>query len=504
MFRGEGFFVPTLKERSLDSRAIIANIPLMKKKIDWISQQERKLRRGKNWPKYESLVWATIRSIEKSLVFKQEYHSAKKSSEKIKLRSKSRTEIQALKLALDNLFKKVPFLLSFGFPVDHLAHRREYDLYKKREDIKGEHLKNTIYLKRKIFEDGTFDENRRRGDKGIRSLISSLALEFKEPQDLLTESQRYDLEDLLRYLERIIENGRVNYVERLQDWKKRSVKFLQFYKELLKDDKLEKKGLASRIEKLLNNNSLSRYALKSFTYKRLAEVYDYWQNQPELMKKLFVLETILFNEVGTVDGHTALERKDVAQVVINRVNSPKYNYLPADDPVYEFLSPKVQKQSASEPWLNVLFKEGEFSFTYYFISGSAKIYCPDMSKRGRHLRRKNLKIAIQKLRHPDWTFNALRYFSRASMLGRIDMSKLWSDYRPLPERPGSKADKQHLLRRYYKRGEFRYLYTFRSEDKVQYDVIEIKGEPVVVHNKASGPRFYIYRNPHYFKYFTPY
>ncbi|MCY4523533.1 MAG: hypothetical protein OXB84_02215, partial [Halobacteriovoraceae bacterium] len=201
---------------------------------------------------------------------------------------------------------------------------------------------------------------------------------------------------------------------------------------------------------------------------------------------------------GSVDGRAALERKDIAQVVINRSEIPFYSSLTSKDEVFPNLK-KKWGDLKSYRWLNLLFKTGEFSFTYYFIPSSVRVYCPSMNRKGKFLRRENLRVAIALLKKPNENFPAVRYFSRHSMLGRIDMGILWNNYNPLPERPGPPALRGRFLRSLYGKGRYDYLYSFTGPDNKNFKVIKIKGTNYVVSLEKN--KFYHHRNPHYFKYF---
>jgi hypothetical protein len=219
------------------------------------------------------------------------------------------------------------------------------------------------------------------------------------------------------------------------------------------------------------------------------------------------METILFNEVGDVDGDLALERKDVLQVVINRKRIPFYNKLDPKDGLYSFLQPNLKDEEIQkEGWLNVLFKTGEFSFTYYFIDASSKIYCPDMSPKGKKLRKENAQLAIEKIKKPNNEFQATRYFSRASMQGRIDMTLLWEDFIAYPERPGKLIDKKisDELKKKYQAQNYLYQNTFLADSDLTYDNVEIDQVVYTILRKEKNPEFYSYRNPHFFKYFIQY
>src|SRR5690606_9557374 len=205
--------------------------------------------------------------------------------------------------------------------------------------------------------------------------------------------------------------------------------------------------------------------------------------------------TILFNEVGRVDGEDGLERRDVAQVVLNRVNDDFYSSLSKKQELYSELkldSDKIEK----EKWLNALFRVGEFSFTYYYISGVVKIFCPDMTRIGKNLRDSNLKISLQALNGFEEDFKAVRYFSRASMLGRINMAEVWSDYEKLPEKPGLEIIKQNKLVSAYKSDNYEYFYDFKDNKGFEYLVLSIDDKTYSMRFERGQPKFFKYRNPH--------
>ena len=259
---------------------------------------------------------------------------------------------------------------------------------------------------------------------------------------------------------------------------------------------------------MLLGMSQAKYQLMKFNFEKQREVYNFWLEQSELNRALFVLETILFNEVGGLDGRDALERKDVAQVVINRTQLPFYRTIEKKEKIYPYLESIGKKRLTQSKWLNVMFKEGEFSFTYFFIPSSKKIYCPDMSRRGRFLRRENLKNCFKYIKKiPIRNLRPFGIFSRASMLGRINMAKIWTDFKALPQRPGKKSMKNSLLKRLHKRSKYRFLYEFYDAQGQMYYVFEIKGGGIV-NNQAYvydpvRENFFDYRNPHFFTYFAP-
>jgi hypothetical protein len=126
-----------------------------------------------------------------------------------------------------------------------------------------------------------------------------------------------------------------------------------------------------------------------------------------------------------------------------------------------------------------------------------------MSKVGQFLRRENVRIALGLLNKPRKDFPAMRYFSRVSMFGRIEMDSLWENYKAVGEVPGKPVKNKKMLGDLYKQDRYKYLYDFETDDKKKtYIVVEMKGRPYVVDfNKPT--QVYYYRNPNQFRYFAP-
>jgi hypothetical protein len=255
---------------------------------------------------------------------------------------------------------------------------------------------------------------------------------------------------------------------------------------------------------VLEDRARALLNLKEFVLKKEADAYNYWTKKSELFQYLYAIETILYAEVGRIDAPDALERRDVAQVVVNRFSHSYYSEMLPTDALIEYL-PKDFKKNENK-WLNVLFKEGEFSFTYFYIPGNLHIYCPDMTKVGQFLRRENVRIALELLNKPRNNFSALRYFSRVSMFGRIEMDSLWEDYKPIGEVPGKLVKNPMKLSKLFKQDRYKYLYSFDSfenpEKKKAYIAVEIQGKTYIVDSNNSKLIYY-YRNPHQFRYFAP-
>jgi hypothetical protein len=307
------------------------------------------------------------------------------------------------------------------------------------------------------------------------------------------------LEDFFKWSRNLLSRGRAKQVERIKEWSKRTKEALVLYESLLE----ENLNLGNRIvseKKFLGDKAHHRYNLKKFVLSKQALVYDFWSKQSKLNQALFAMETILYNEVGALDVAGGLERKDVSQIVLNRRFDEQYSHLDLEGGLYPYLPDTLQASHLGYPWLNVLFKRGEFSFTYFFIPSSVRIFCPDMSKRGRGLRKENVRISLRALSKPRFQFDAVRYFSRGSMLGRIPMSSLWDDHQPVGEMPGLKMRHYKKYKRAMKKDTAELLYSFQSGvDQRDYTVYRFKKKLFVT--AANNKEFYHYRNPHYFSYF---
>lgn len=494
-FRGEGYFVPVQGKTKLDKEAISKNLPLLEDKIVFINRAIKRLKTFRSF----KIQQRHIRKLEKSFKnlqkVKSDYYQSARNKEEILIDGSEKLKhFKKVFLETQNLFF---FLMPYRFPVDHLQMRKDYDYYKTVNTTSGQKRKNDIFFRRKIFEDGSQDPKTRASDTFIRTLINSLGLRLQNEGQIISENFRYDFEYLLKVFKKVGKRRPKYYLVRLQEWENRTSQTLRFYRQILSS-----KNSTSTKEAILRKSE-AQFRLKNFTLEKQAEVYEFWENQTELMRSIFALETILFNEVGDIDGKEALERGDVSQVVLNRVQIPFYRSLTESDSIYEYLIRRKLSQNIIREriWLNALFKEGEFSFTYFFISASKNIYCPDMSKRGRYLRKKNVEIVINQLRNPKYDFKGVRYFSRASMVGRIDMSSIWSKYQRINERPGRKLGKMRKFVRLFENDKYDYLYEFKDPKDVEFLVLKF-GEKVYVKTKR-GNKFFSYRNPHYFTYFFP-
>lgn len=488
-FRGGGEFIPVLDQRKkMDLQTVKDHLHYFVRKKKWMTAMIRNVGSRSNFEDVFAQIEIVRDDINEYLNYHKNYLESDKKNERLVWSIKRRDQFKHFKKSFYDLMDMIPFLKSFEFPVDYLELRKRYD------ELSGvdERRANQVYFYRKLVEDGAQDENHRRSDSFLRTTLSSVYLKVGKAK-FLDEDLRYDLNDTLTSLEYLLSRGKDKQLERLNEWLARVQKQEIFYLNLLKLGQKER-------SEILEHQRVARYELSDYVLKKQEEVYTFWMKQSELNQALFVLESILYNEVGEVDGADALERKDVAQVVLNRRSHPWYGKLSSKDRFFgAHQNIKMRKSLEKYPWLNVLFKNGEFSFTYYFIHASVHTFCPDMSKRGQKIRKRNLLIALDVLQNPNKHFKAERYFSRASMTGRIDMTSIWDDFIPYPERPGRPISFDERLRKKYLENQYLYYYYFKDPNGRYFKVINIDDQNYVVPFK--GIQFYTYRNRHYFRYF---
>lgn len=490
-YRGTGFYLP-LDGDDIDRKAISKNLHHFQKKIAFINDLKSRLEKLGNVPKFDEVSKDLKKTLDQLLDYKKLYSQEIRKKKKNEIRDLSNQLVEDLRKQFDEFTDKIFFLKSYNFPNNHLQNRRNFEMYKDSD--KTLNKANQTFFYRKVVEDGTYLTDHTRPDLYIRSTLDTLYLQIKKEKLFISENLRYDLEWILKRVERSLYDGYNTHIERLDEWLARTKLNYNFYKDIIQ---IENQKKAKKLVKAKNQATVK---MKKFVYSKQAEVYRWWTKQSDLMRALFVLETILFNEVGTVDGKDALERYDVAQIVLNRIDDEFYSSLDPDQEIVKYLKMDY-KEYAKYKWLNALFRVGEFSFTYHYIGSVVKIFCPDMSRIGRNLREKNVKISLKSIKEYRPEFNVLRYFSRVSMLGKIDMSSVWFDYEKYPERPGYIVANQRKLIRFYLADKYQYLYSFTDPKGLSYQVIKIGDDTYSMRWVRGKPQFYKYRNPHLFKYF---
>ena len=502
-YRGNGYYIPLTTEEKLDRVNLNRYIPEVQRKVNWIQSQIDYLNRHRKFGKYRAEIKKLQKELAELLQYKKDFYLSANESVKNKARSRSTYKMITFRSDFKKLIKKLSFLTSYRSsvdgPLDHFELRENYDEFKGTKDPKEKERMNEVYFYRKIVQDGAQNPNHSGSDTFLRAAIDTILIRFQNPKDFIQEDLRFDISWVLKGLDRHLSRGVNNQKRRMKEWKGRTQRTLDFYRSL-RDNRVKVADHFETGQQIIESKSKARFALKNYVLNKQKESYEFWKDKSEIMQAIFSLETILFNEVGGYERRDTFERRDVSQVVINRVNDPKYNFIPSSEPLYDLLKwENLKGDIRTNPWLNVLFKEGEFSFTYFFIHGNLRIHCPDNTRRGRNLRRQNIRIALDMLEKPNPSFRGKRYFSRASMLGRIDMSSLWSEYNEIPERAGRVLGNSKQLRRKFDKGNYQYFYQFTDPKGRMFLVVEIDDKVYAMSSKEKT--FYSYRSPHFFRYF---
>lgn len=498
-FRGDGHYLPRTIEGKLDRKTLNRFIPELGSKKSWIKNQIEILKKETSFKELLAEVIELEKEVDEIVKLKELYQESSSDTVRISLKNKSKYKLIAFKNQFLKFLKKVPFLTSYRYPVDHFELRENYDEVKNNLNEKSRMRANEVYFYRKVVQDGAQNPNRSHSDTFLRAMLDTITLSMKEDPDFIPENLRYDLYSSFYGLEKQLKRGPRGQIKRFREWYDRVDRMLEYY-ESLKKNRVKVGSKFETGDQIVEEQAKARGELKEFVYQKHADVYNYWAQKEEIYQALYAIVTILFNEVGSIDSPHALERYDVTQVVINRLTNKKYNFIPETDTLFKFLK-EGKGEITGNPWLNVLFKEGEFSFTYYFIHGAVRVFCPDMTKLGQKLRQRNLGIALEMIKKPNHDFKGVRYFSRASMLGRITMDKIWSEYRAIPEKPGVKVEDSDAILKEYKAGNYKYRYHFTDDLGRRYKVIEVRETAYALDVKTN--LLFTYRNPHYFKYFEP-
>ncbi|MEC7275623.1 MAG: hypothetical protein VXV96_04815 [Bdellovibrionota bacterium] len=501
-FQGSGYYLPKTVKDELDRKTLNRFYPELLKKQEWIQNQRKSLLKIDNFNELKKELKSLEEDVEQLVKYKETFEESEDDTIRISVKNKSKYLFLSFKKKFLDFLKKVPFLTSYRYPVDHFELRENYDEVKGSDDPLEKQRANEVYFYRKIVQDGAQNPNRSHSDRFLRAMLDTLTLRMKDNPEFIPEEVRYDLASAFYGLEKQLKRGPKRQAMRFEEWEERTKNMIEFYKSM-KNNRVKVGEKFETGDQLIKLQNKARAELKDFVLSRHKLVYQYWASKPAIHQALYVLITTLFNEVGGIDGPHALDRRDVIQVVLNRVKNKKYNFIPPTDWLFDYLVSENKKTSIKDhPWLNVMFKEGEFSFTYYFIHGAVRVFCPDQTRIGKRLRKTNLKLAVEGLKKKEKQFNGVRYFSRASMLGRISMEKIWSDYRSVPERVGVplKKKKSFVLKR-YKAGDYNYRYHFNDINGVRMKVIEVDDDVYVLNTKTK--EVFSYRNPHYFRYFEP-
>ncbi len=480
---GNGLYIPINDQDIIESQTIKKYIPVLAKKRDWIKEEISKLSKKKHLKKEYREIVSLQKDFEK---LHQQYYlqyQGKKNNLKV--------SFVKFNKKLESFIERTTFLHSFDFPVDYFKLRQSYD--ELLETNNGPLMRET-YFKRKIYEDGAISPQNRRKDLFLRSLISTVYIRLKNVSGkFYDEDLRYDIESLLEMYKTTILRKKSFHLKALRLWRKKTQEDINFYFRMIKA-----KSDSSFLKNIGATKKRARKKLKDYTYHREALVYKFWSEQEKIYRILHVLESILFHEVGPLDNNFGSERMSIIQVVLNRLRNPMYNSISDDEDLAQYIKSVGIKDTSKFPWLNVLFKKGQFSFTYFFIPASRGIFCPDGSRFAKKLRKRNIELSLRGIKYPLNVFTPTRYFSRASMTGRIDMAKLWRGYEKWPQLSGPLIENDSKLRKMKKTGKLLFTGSFKST-KNSYEVWKSKKKYYLYDKKSD--QFNVYRNPHLFTYF---
>ncbi len=489
-FRSEGMFIP-LKDEKLNKESLKIGIRIWKEKIKWLNQTIQKLNSASTLENPGPILNELKSLIDENLKLQYQIAQNNKDNNETHLVNISKTQIALFKEKYQQLEMAIFYLLNFQYPVDHLLNREQFEKLKTAGENTDE-----VYMLRKITEDGALDRDRGQSDMFLRAVLDTFRLAMDNQALFFDRKFRADFDYLMGALLRYYGQSKSVITDRLVDWLNRSKKTVDFYEVLLKDSK--------KSTEVLGNFSQATQDLQSFVTEKLAHTYQFWSSQPDELKMIFVMETILFHEVGPLDP-LDIEKSWVGQVVMNRINKKGYEHL---NPKEELTKNLVSKGiNPLDLWLNVLFRKGEFSFTYFFLPSAAKIFCTETLPSSKKLRVQNIRLSMHLLRfadEPDRLTTAERYFSRVSMLGRMDMTRIWNNYVAVEERPGKSVTPNLEQVKCIQQGVdcFRYLYDFFWQNE-HYFVIEIKGNRFVWRQYLGRNYLWTVRDPDLFQFFRP-
>tara|TARA_B100000925_G_scaffold289647_1_gene272977 strand:+ start:4453 stop:6102 length:1650 start_codon:yes stop_codon:yes gene_type:complete len=495
--RKTGNYLP-INDGKLNTFVVQKNLILLRQKKSWITKAANKINNSVLKELLTELQELSVR-LDEIVLLKQEHWLEKEKTKQSSLMKKSKTKVMKFEERLNIFFDRLFMLQTFGYPVNHLEMRGKYDSLKIRKDTLGKNLAQDLFFKRKIYEDGAPHPRWRGTDKSLRTLINTLKSGLSSNANksfFISETLRYDLVWLFERLEKYLSYDASLIKRMLSRWGNKISDQILFYNQLL-SGKVKINGRDVKVDDFIRDNLGAKSRLENFIYSKQADTYEFWSKQSEELRRLFVSETIILNEVGGTPDPGDIEKKEVLKVVHKRSKLRFYSSLGNTKELIE----KLNKRGVStngKKWLNTLFKKGEFSFTYYFIPGTRHVFCPDMSKKAKGIREVALNIALD-LKGKNFNLPSIpiRYFSRQSMLGRIDMSKLWKSFTPLPEEPGPKLEEER--RKNISESKSKYLYSFTSSSNKLFDVFSGESFLYVKHNKTG--EYFSYRNPNFFKYF---
>lgn len=502
-YKGAGYYIPLHQEKVVKESVAYA-INFLDGKVKWLNAQITRLEKLKELPAIANQIQELNLLVENNTKLRYQIDLGDKTVAGLKPQAKA--QVDQFKLKYKQFIESIFYLKNYTFPVDHQTNRLTYERLAaqavpanspsgKTPDVVIK--KFSQFLKRKILEDGAMDPDVTKNDISLRTTIDTFTLTLEKVDDFFSPEIIRDWDWIAKSSLNMQARGVNQQKLRFGEWLARTVATKDYYKSLVNQElKQEKKFLSEHAESADN--------LKNFVEQKLADVYKYWLKQTEARRNLFVIETILMHEVGSVDP-IGDQRKKVVEVVLNRVHDKDYHFLKSADPWEALLGMKLRDKQ--HWWLNVMYRRGEFSFMYFYMSSVYKVFCPEVTDFVNRLRESNLKLAVEVLKNYEpkgIDTNIYRYFSRISMLGRIDMTAVWSPpYELVEESPGTKieADQEEKLLKLWKQGSWKYLYSFKN-GLLTYRVFEIDGKLyTTLWDKSAPVQFSHYLDRDYFKFF---
>ena len=490
-----GSYLPTLsisQRRQVDHKTIFNHLPLLKSKLSWVKGEIKVLEKtpfqGKSVKKKRQRV---IRSIQKEL-----RRLLREKEKKVLMQSSSSQknfnwDLSILTKLYRELFSQLSFLQNFSHPVDHFQNRRDFESWRQRwlltQEIYAERKKNSLFFQRKIYEDGTLVDGR--SDIYLRTALDTVEIKLQN-----NKFDRELVDDLFWVLEQVeffLKKGQKAYLEAFRLWQKKIEHQIDFYESLLRGESADSQ-LAERRR--------SQKKLRQFVAERQSQVFVQVALWPEVYRRLFVFDQILLLEVGRATVENYRERQDVARVVNLRKELSRYNGLKKNQSLYKSLPKKLRQKNYS--WLQLMFREGEFSFTHYFIPAVENTFCFDFYKTARQTRFKNVSLVLGLFSSgfDKKGFRATRYFSRRSMIGKISMDEMWSDYKRIGYQWGRRIRNTKKQTSYIQSKKHLYIDSYWKQGR-RIDILQIGPRRYFVDRNQEEMIFYNYRDPDLFSFF---
>ncbi|PIU00704.1 MAG: hypothetical protein COT74_03295 [Bdellovibrionales bacterium CG10_big_fil_rev_8_21_14_0_10_45_34] len=400
------------------------------------------------------------------------------------------SEWESLRFQLIRWIESLKFLGNFSFPVDHLANRHKYEELKTKAD--GQHKK--FFIMRKIWEDGAPENESGDSDRYYRTSIDTIYLKLlRSKRPPIDTALKRDLIWVFGVVEDLLKINAEQWSERFRLWESKVGGQIEFLKKT-------RKASAEDITELQKTRANARNALFNFVFAKQAQTYKFWQSKPVALQAAFTVDQILLNEVGYPTDYNEIDRRDIIRLAYARLSISDFNTLTKRQGLYNLLSVSAQNAIDNPSHLNVMFREDEFSFTIPTFRAVKEIFCPELSRWYDKIRKTNYSLhtavhaelrKLKKIENPP-----LRYFSRRSMVGRIDISALWKEFIPLENIRGRPIRvKEKFYSRLIERGTP--IEEYESEGLLliyysdNYYLLDRKNKKV-----------FDYRDPDYFQFFT--